>query len=95
MKRTMFGEISERSAGDGELLLCPRGDRLQRADGRLDVIDVELAQQLVPRAGDVLAQAAMQGLSLGRQVELRVAADQPFVLEPNEQLACRIGVQGP
>jgi len=32
------------SAGDGEFLLRPPGDRLQRAYGRLDVVDVELAQ---------------------------------------------------
>ena len=83
------------SAGDRELFLRARGDRLQRADGRLDVVDVELAEQPVPRAGDGLAQAAVQGLALGRQVELRVAADQPVGLQPGEQLARRVGVQGP
>ena len=52
-------------------------------------------EQPVPRAGDGLAQAAVQGLPLGRQVELRVAADQPLRLQPGEQLARRVGVQGP
>src|SRR4051812_41026624 len=32
------------SVGDGEPLLGPRGDRLQCAYGRRDVVDVELAQ---------------------------------------------------
>jgi hypothetical protein len=32
------------SAGDREFLLRPLGDRLQRAYGRLDVVDLELAQ---------------------------------------------------
>ena len=80
-------------AGHGELLLGARRDRLQRAHGRLDVLDVELAQQLVSRAGDGLAQAAVHGLARGRQVDLGVAADEPVDLEPGEQLARRVGVE--
>ena len=34
----------EGSARDGEFFLRSRGDGLQRADGRLDVVDVELAK---------------------------------------------------
>jgi hypothetical protein len=64
------------SAGDGEFLLRSLGDRLQRTYGRLDVVDVELAEQLSRRSGDVLAQAAIQGFPFRRQVDLRVAADQ-------------------
>jgi hypothetical protein len=37
----------------------------------------------------------MQGFSLGGQVELGVAVDQPFGLELSEQRARRVGVQGP
>ena len=32
---------------------------------------------------------------VGRQVELRIAADQPVCLQAGEQLARRVGVQGP
>jgi hypothetical protein len=37
----------------------------------------------------------VQGLSLGGQADLRVAADQALGLEPGEQLAYRFGVQNP
>ena len=44
---------------------------------------------------DVLAQAAMQGLTLGRQVDLSVAVDQPLGLEPGEELPHGVGVECP
>jgi hypothetical protein len=37
----------------------------------------------------------VQGFPVGGQVELGVAVDQPFGLEPSEQRARRVSVQGP
>ena len=56
-------------------------------------MDVELAQQPDGWAGDVLAQAPVQGRALGGQVDLGAALDQPVGFEPGEQLAGGAGVQ--
>jgi hypothetical protein len=50
-------------------------------------VNIELAQQPGGRAGDVLAQAAVQRFALGRQVDVCAAADEPLSFEPGEQLA--------
>ena len=80
---------AELVSGGGCLFGGPLGDGLHCVDGRLDVIDVELAEQPGGRAADVLAQAAMQGFPLGCQVDASVAADQSLGFEPGEGARAR------
>ena len=88
------GSDGDPTSGRGcELGARPVGDRLQGADGRLDVGQLELPQQLRGRSGDVRAEAGEERLALAREVELLVAADQPVALDPPQQVARRRRVQ--
>src|SRR5262245_43406615 len=63
--------------------LCsrPGGDRLERADGGLYVLDIELAQQLHGGDADVLAEILVFRLPGGGQIERCVAANEAVGLE--------------
>jgi hypothetical protein len=58
-------------------------------------VNIELAQQPGGRAGDVLAQAAVQRFPLGRQVDVCAAADEPLSFKPGEELAGGVRVEIP
>jgi hypothetical protein len=73
----------------------PLGDGLQRADGRLDVADVELAQQPGGGAADVLAQITVQGFPFGGQVNVSAAADQSLGFQAGEKFPGGAGIQVP
>jgi hypothetical protein len=79
--------------GGGQFFGRPGGDGLEGADGGGDVLGVELGQEPGRRGGHICAQVVEEGLALGGEVDLVLAADQPFGVEPVQQVADRVGVQ--